>query len=156
MKKLLFILALCLVSLVGNATTGQYTAAQVAQLKTDLAAGTYDIYELTESATYSISSSSTTNLTIGGTKTNVTIRAASILSTKPIIKLTSSATSAQLSILNSGITSLSLTFSGIELMVLVQEPVLINQYFFMQLELTILSMFQIAIFMILKMIAIME
>ena len=115
MKKLLFIFSLCLVTLVGNATTGQYTAAQVAQLKTDLAAGTYDIYELTESATYAISSSSSTNLTIGGAKTNVTIRAASGLTTKPIVKLTSSYTTNQsLYIFNSTIASLTITFSGIE------------------------------------------
>ena len=49
MKKLLFIFCLCLVTVIAKATTGQYTVSQVAQLQTDLAAGAYDIYELTSS-----------------------------------------------------------------------------------------------------------
>ena len=116
MKKLYFILSLCLISLVANAAgTHQYAVADIAQLKTDLAAGTYDIYELTESATYAITGGAATNLTIGGSITNITIRAAAGLTTKPIVKLTANSTTSQtVSILNSTLNSLTLTFSGIE------------------------------------------
>ena len=69
---------------------------------------------MTESGTYNLNGSSGTNYQIGGSKTNVIIRAASILTTKPTITYTSSAVGTTSAMFNSAIAGLTLTFDGIE------------------------------------------
>lgn len=85
-------------------TIGQYTASQVAELKNDLQAGKYDVYELTEAADYILTSQ------IIPAKTSI-IRAAEGLPSKPVIKFSNTS---NLNMFRVNDPDVTLTFEGIE------------------------------------------
>lgn len=93
-------------------TTNEYTSDQTANLMTDLAAGTYDIYELsTSGGAYLLTS--TTNPMINLSK-SVTIRAKSGLQTKPVITISGTNTSSTASVFGISSEDFVLELEGIE------------------------------------------
>lgn len=92
--------------------THQYGVADIAALKTDLQAGTYEIYELTESGgAYVLNSISTFYITLAS---NVTIKAAAGLSAKPVVSFTGTSTSSTASIFYTVTPNLTITLDGLE------------------------------------------
>jgi len=91
-------------------TVHQYSTSDLVALKTDINAGTYDVYELTTSGgSYEL----TTALT---PIRNFTLRAATGLSAKPVITINSTSTSSTLSMFypGSGSAAATAVFEGIE------------------------------------------
>ncbi|MHC1705663.1 MAG: beta strand repeat-containing protein [Tenuifilaceae bacterium] len=97
-------------------TSKEYAVADVATLKSDLAAGTYDIYILSESGNYTFTSTSSTAILLNSNaaSNSATIMAKSGLATKPIISINGSSTSSTAGILIPNKANFTLTLQGIE------------------------------------------
>jgi hypothetical protein len=108
-----FLIVLLLVSYNGYAqTVKQYAVADIALLKTDLIAGTYDIYELTDAGgLYVIPSTSSQSLTI---LKSFEIRAASGLATKPVVSISSTGSGTNATIFFPNAPNLVIKMQGIE------------------------------------------
>lgn len=93
--------------------TLQYAAADVATLNADIKGGAADIYELTTSGgayTFSTGSTSNNNTIIR----NTTVRAATGLAARPIVKLNSTTTGSTANIFNTATLGLTIRFDGLE------------------------------------------
>lgn len=114
MKKITLLFAILLTAILVNAQTShEYAVADVVQLNTDLKAGTYDIYILTESGgayTFSTGSTSNNNALIKST----TIKAATGLVNKPILKLNSSTSGSTCNIIYTSTANLTINLEGLE------------------------------------------
>jgi hypothetical protein len=90
----------------------EYTSAEADVLKTDLAAGTYDIYELiTDGGNYVLTCTATSNIILNK---NVTIRAKTGLVSKPIISYNGTATTSTAAVFVPNIPSMIMKLEGIE------------------------------------------
>jgi hypothetical protein len=90
----------------------QYAVSEVNTLITDLNAGNVDIFELTESGDYTITSTTSRIVTV--TK-NITIRAAKKgLTSRPVIKMNAASTSSQTTLFYTNSPDLTLNFEGVE------------------------------------------
>jgi hypothetical protein len=107
------LITLLMVSTAVNAQlVKQYAVADVAQLKTDIIAGTYDIFELTDAGgLYVIQSTSSQSLTI---LKNFEIRAVSGLATKPVLSINSTGTGGNATIFYPNASNLIIKLTGIE------------------------------------------
>lgn len=109
------------------AGTHQYGTADVAALKSDLAAGTYDVYELTESGgTYAINVTSAYAITL---ISSVTIKASEGLAAKPILTYSSITTTNTPSIFHTITPNVTITLKGLQINgsnALGTQPLLLN------------------------------
>jgi len=93
-------------------TSKEYTAAQTADLLTDLAAGTFDIYELaTSGGAYELTGTSSTIVTLGR---NAIIRAKAGLQKKPVVTVNGTSTSSTAAIFVISAENFVLKLEGIE------------------------------------------
>ncbi|MDY0083940.1 MAG: hypothetical protein RBR74_12220 [Ignavibacteriaceae bacterium] len=99
------------VSLKANPVVKQYNISDLTTLQTDLNAGNADIYELTESGDYIITSTQHTFATLGK---SVTIRAASGLINRPVFKYDAASTGTGTRFFYTNTPDISITFEGIE------------------------------------------
>jgi hypothetical protein len=109
------ILLICLLTLsfsLQAQTSREYTPAQTADLLTDLAAGSYDIYELsTSGGTYELTGTSSTIVTLGR---NAIIRAKAGLTKKPVVTVNGTSTSSTATIFVISAENFVLKLEGIE------------------------------------------